>query len=179
MILKEKEQLKLDMDLKDLQSKKKLTPPHLLTNFDFEIQRYYQNEPRFRGVYSRDNLPNKIKEGAYVINLYEHSDTETHGIALYVNAKTITYFDSFGVKDIPKEIKNFFKRSTDKFTIVKNIFGIQAYDSVMCEYFRIRFIDFMPKRKSLANFTNLFSPNDFKKNKKNDGIILNYSLTNF
>ena len=43
-----------------------LTPPHLLTNF--EIQKYYENEPSFNGVYSRNNLPKKIKDGAYVIN---------------------------------------------------------------------------------------------------------------
>ena len=57
-------------------------PPHPLTNF--EIQKYYQNEPRFNGVYSRDNLP-RIKDGAYVINLDEYSDTGTHWIALHVN----------------------------------------------------------------------------------------------
>ena len=56
-------------------------PPHPLTNF--EIQKYYQNEPRFNGVYSRDNLPDKIKDGAYVINLDEYSDIGTHWIALY------------------------------------------------------------------------------------------------
>ena len=63
---------------------------------------YYQNEPRFNRVYSRDNLP----DGAYVTNLDEYSDIRTHWIALYVNFKTITYFDGFGVEHIPKEIKN-------------------------------------------------------------------------
>ena len=57
-----------------------LIPPHLLTNF--EIQKY-QNEPRFTGVYSRDNLPKKIKDGAYVTNLHEKSHTGTHWINLY------------------------------------------------------------------------------------------------
>ena len=71
----------------------------------------------------------------------------------------VTYFDSFGVEHIPKEIKKFIKGST----IVTNIFRIQAYDSVMCGYFCIRFIDSMLKRKSLTDFTNLFSPNDLKK----------------
>ena len=66
---------------------------------------YCQNKPRFIGVYSRDNLPDKIKDGAYAINLDEYSDIETHWIALYVNTKTVTYFDSFGVEHIPKEIK--------------------------------------------------------------------------
>ena len=79
--------------------------PHPLTNF--EIQTYYQNEPRFLGVYSRDNLPNKIKAGTYVINLDEYSDIGTHWIALYVNNKTVTYFDSFGIEHIPKGVKKF------------------------------------------------------------------------
>ena len=79
-------------------------PPHHLTNF--EIQRYYQNEPKFNGVYSRDNLP-KIKDGAYVINLDEYSDIGTHWIASYVLNNDVTYFDSFGVEHISKEIKAF------------------------------------------------------------------------
>ena len=54
---------------------KKLTP-HPLTNFD--IQAYYQNEPKFIGVYSRDDLPDKIKDGAYIVNLDEYSDIGTH-----------------------------------------------------------------------------------------------------
>ena len=79
-------------------------PPHPLTNF--EIQKYYQNEPRFNGVYSRDNLP-KIKDGAYVINLDEYSDIGTHWIALYIQNNDVTYFDSFGVEHISKEIRTF------------------------------------------------------------------------
>ena len=66
---------------------------------------YYQNDPEFNGVYSRDNLPDKIKDGAYVVNLDEYSDIGTYRISLYVNTKTVTYFDSFGVEHIPKEIK--------------------------------------------------------------------------
>ena len=81
-----------------------LMPPHHLTNF--EIQKYYQNEPRFNGVYSRDNLP-KIKDGAYVINLDEHSDIGTHWIALFCNRNEIVYFDSFGVEHVPEEAKEF------------------------------------------------------------------------
>ena len=90
-------------------------PPHPLTNF--EIQEYYQNESRFNGVFSRDNLPNNtirskelgsaVKNGAYVINLDEYHDIGTHWVALYVNNKMVTYFDSFGVEHIPKEIMKF------------------------------------------------------------------------
>ena len=74
-------------------------PSHLLT--DFDIQKYYQNEPKFNGVYSRNNLF-KIKDEAYIIYLDEHESIGTHWIALYVNAKNVTYFDSFGVEHIPK-----------------------------------------------------------------------------
>ena len=77
-------------------------PPHPLPNF--EIQSYYQNEPKFNGVFSRDNLLNKIKDGAYVINIDDYSDIGIHWIALYVKNNDITYFDSFGVEYIPKEI---------------------------------------------------------------------------
>ena len=139
--------------------------PHPLTNF--EIQKYYQNEPRFNGVYSRDNLPNKIKDGAYVINLDEYSDIGTHWIALYAFNNNVTYFNSFGVEHIPKKIKTFIGNKN----IRTSIFITQAYDSVMYGYFCIEFIDFLLKGKSFPDFTNLFSPNDFKKN---DDIILNY-----
>ena len=116
-------------------------------------------------------MPDKIKDGAYVINLGEYSDIGTHWIALYLNNETATYFDSFGVEHIPKEIKKFIHNKN----IIASIFRLQAYDSVMCGYFCIGFIDFMLKGNSLQDFINLFSPNDFKKN---NNIILNYFLTN-
>ena len=78
-------------------------PPHPLTNS--EIQKYYQNEAKFNGVYSRNNLP-KVKGGEYVITLDEYESIGTHWIALHVNAHNIIYFDSFEVEHIPKEIKN-------------------------------------------------------------------------
>ena len=77
--------------------------PHSLTNF--EIQKYYQNEPRFNGVFSRNNLPKKINDGGYIINLDEYADVGTHWIALSCNKNEIFYFDSFGVEHIPEEIK--------------------------------------------------------------------------
>ena len=149
-----------------------MIPPHPLTNF--EIQAYCQDE--FDGVFSRENLPersstNKIKNGAYVINLDEYHDIGTHWVALYVNNKTVTYFDSFGVEHISKEIIKFIGNKN----IIANIFRIQAYDSIMCGYFCIGFIDFKFNGNSLTDFTNLFSPNDFRRN---DDLILNYFLTN-
>ena len=88
-------------------------------------------------------------------------------IALYVKNYDITYFDSFGVEHIPKEIIKFIKNKNIK----TNIFRIQAYDSIMCGYFCIGFIDFMFKGKTLTEYTNLFSPNDFTKK---DDIIMSF-----
>ena len=84
--------------------------PHLLTNF--EMQKYYQNEPRFNRVFSRDNLANKIKDGYYVINLNEYEDVDTHWIALFCRKNEIVYFDSFGVEHVPKEIEKFIGHKT-------------------------------------------------------------------
>ena len=109
---------------------------HPLTNF--EISEYYENEPRINGVYSRDNLPANIKKGAYVINLDEYEGAGTHWIALYVKNRKVVYFDSFGV-DVPKEIIKFIKNKD----IIANIFRLQSYDSIMCSYFCIKFIDYM------------------------------------
>ena len=112
---------------------------HPLTNF--EIQAYYQSELRFFGVYTRD--------GAYVINLDEYSDIGTHWIALYVNNKTVTYFDSFGVEHIAKEIKKFINNKN----IIANIYRVQNYDSIMCGYFCMGFINYMFKSKRLTDFS--------------------------
>ena len=142
-----------------------LIPPHPLTSF--EIQKYYQIEPRFNGAYSKDNVPDKIKDGTYVINFNEYSDIGTHSIALYSLNNNVTYFDIFGVKHISKEIKIFI----DKSIVVTNIFRIQAYDSVLCGCFCIVFIDFMLADKGVNN---LFSSNNFKKN--DDIILTNFRL---
>ena len=97
---------------------------------NFEIQKYYQNEPNFNGVYSRNSLP-KLKDVEYVINLSEYKSIGTHWMTLYVNAKNVTYFDSFGVENIPKEIRKFIRNKN----ITKNIYRIWAYDSIMWGYF--------------------------------------------
>ena len=112
----------------------------------------------FNGVFSRDNLPNSIKNGTYVINLDEYHDIGTYWVALYVNNKTIIYFDSFGVEHIPKEIIKFIGNNKK---IITNIYRIKAYDSIMCGYFCIGFIKFMFDGNSLTDYTYLFSPRDF------------------
>ena len=133
-----------------------LLPFHPLTNI--KISEYYKNEPRFNGVYSRNNLPNKIKKGAHAINLDEYENTGTHWISLFVKANKVIYFDSFGIEHIPEEINKF----TGNKKIKASIFRIQAYESIMCGYFYIEFINYMLKGMKLLDYTNLFSPNDFR-----------------
>ena len=136
---------------------------------NIEISEYYKNEPRFNGVYSRNNLRNKIKKGAYVINLHEYKNTGTRWVSLFVKTNEVIYFHSFGVEHIPKEISKFIDTTKSSslernIKIKANIFRIQAYDSIMCGYFCIEFFNYMLKAKTLLDYTNLFSPNDFKKN---------------
>ena len=83
-----------------------------------------------------------------------------------MNGNNVTHFDRFKVEHTPKEIK----KSIGNKNIITNICKIQGYNSMMCGYFCIRFIDFILKDKSLLDYTNLFSPNEYKKNTK---IILN------
>ena len=80
-----------------------------------------QNEPRFNGVFSRNNLPKKIKDGAHVINLDEYADVGTHWIALFCNRNEIVYFDSFGVEHVAKEIKEFIGHKSIKVNIFQTI----------------------------------------------------------
>ena len=136
-----------------------LLPFRPLTNI--EISEYYSNGPRFNGVYSRDNLPKITKKGAYIINLDEYEKTGTHWIALFIKTNEVIYFDSFGIEHIPKEINKFIGNNKK---IKPNIFRIQAYNSIMCGYFCIELINYMLKDKTLLDYINLFSPNDFKKN---------------
>ena len=99
-----------------------LMPPYPLTNF--EIQKYYKKEPIFNGVFSRNNLPKKIK------------DVGTHWIALFCNRNEVLYFNSFGVEHVPEEIKEFIRNKNTK----ANTFRVQENNSVMCGYFCIGFI---------------------------------------
>ena len=92
---------------------------------------------------------------------------ELIGLLCILNDNSVTYFDSFGIVHIPKEIKKFIGNEN----VVTNIYRIQADDLIMCGYFCIGFIDFMLKGKSLLNYTNLFSPSNYEKNYK---IMLKY-----
>ena len=84
-----------------------LIPPHPLTNFD--IQKYYKNEPKFNGIFSRNNLHKKINDGAYVINLDKYKNVGMHWIALFCNKNTIIYFDSLVLNIFLKKLKDLLK----------------------------------------------------------------------
>ena len=112
-------------------------------------------------------MPKRIKDGAHVISLQEYADGGAPWIALYVEDIEMTYFESFVVEHVPKEIKNFIGYKNIK----ANILIIQANNSVMCGYFCIGIIDFMFVGKTLIDYISLFSPYDFEKS---DGIILSY-----
>ena len=137
-------------------------PLHPLSNF--EIRRYYQNEPRFNEVYSRDNLPKKTKDGTYIINLDEYADVSIHWTALYCKTNEIVYLNSFGVEHVPKEIEKFIGCKNIK----TNIFRIKWNNSIICVYFCVGFIDFMFVSKKLSDFKNRFSPDDFDKDDSKD-----------
>ena len=112
---------------------------------NFDIQKFYQNEPKHNCVYSKNNL-SKIKDGTYIIIIDESESIRTHWTVLYENSENITDFE---VEHILKQIRKFIgKKNT-----VANVFRTQAYHSIMCEYLCIGFIDFMLKRKSLFIFS--------------------------
>ena len=103
-----------------------LIPPHPLKNF--EIQKHYKNEPRFNGIFSRKNLPKKIKEEAYKIKLDEYPDVGEHWIALF--CKKMKWF--IILKYIPEEIKVFIEKFPGNKSIKANIFRVQENNSIMC-----------------------------------------------
>ena len=116
-------------------------------------------------VFIQEIIYQKIKDGAYVINLHEYEDIGTHWIALFCKKNKIVCFDSFAVEHISEEIKEFIDNRK------ANIFRVQANNSVMCRYFCIGFIDFLLAGKKLTDYTNLFLPYDFNKI---DQVILSY-----
>ena len=89
------------------------------------------------------------------------------GLLYFLKKNEIVYFDSFGVEHTPEEIKNFIGNRNIK----ANVFRVQPNNSIMCDYFCIGFIDFILAGKTLIDYTNLFSPQDFDKN---DQIIISY-----
>ena len=98
-----------------------------------KVPKYYEQDCRFNGVYSRNDFPKKLKDGAYEIDLDGYADIGTHWIALFCKRSQIIYFDSFGVEHVPEEIKELIGNKN----ILANIFRVQAKDSITCGYFCI------------------------------------------
>ena len=127
---------------------------------------YFKDLKRFNGVFSRNNLQ-KLKNGAYVINLDHSENTGTHWIVVFVKSNEVIYFDSFGVEYIPKKIMESIKNKNIK----TSVFRIKDNNSTMFGYFCILFIEYMLNNKTLTDFTNIFNPCDFIYN---DEIIKSY-----
>ena len=115
---------------------------------------------------STNNLP-RVKDRVYVKNLDDENSKRTLWVSLFIDKNTAVYFDSFGIEYIPQEVLNKIRDNS----ITHNIFRIQDNDSIKCGFYCIAFIEYMLSIKSLWNYTNLFSPNDYKKN---DKIIYKY-----
>ena len=123
---------------------------------------YFNYDTRFNGVFSSDKL-HKIKYGMYVINLDDKKSKGTHWVSLFIEKKMAVYFDSFVIEYSPQKVLNKIKNKT----ITNNIFRVQPYVRILLYcFYRIMLL-----RKTVLDYTNLFSPNDFKKNGK---IIYNY-----
>ena len=134
--------------------KKFLILPHPLTNF--RILKYHQNELIFNGVFWRDNLRNKIKNGAYVINLDEYADVGTHWFALFCTEIEVIYFGSFGEEHIPKKLKNSLEIKIKKVTYLK-------YNQAIQQCLHAFALDSSILCLQIKNWLILFSPYDFRK----------------
>ena len=152
----------MEEELEDQEGWKFLVPLHPLN--DMKITRYFSYEPRFTGVWN--NFPT-MKDGAYVVIPDDENIKGTYWVLLFIDRNSTGYFDSFGIGYYSQEVLNKIK---DK-SITHNIFRIQDKEYITCGYCCIAFIECMLAGKTLLNYTNLFSPNDYKKNYK---IIYKY-----
>ena len=104
-------------------------------------------------------LASLAADGAYVINLDDKNSKESYWVSLFIDKNTAEYFDSFGIEYIPHEVLN---KIRDK-SISHNIFRIQDNESFMCGFYCTAFIEYMLAGKTLLDYTNLFSLNEYKK----------------
>ena len=125
--------LKAEEELDGIYGWKVLVLLHTLNNV--EITNYFKYEPRFNGVFSRNNLP-RIKDEVYVINLDGKNKKGTYWVSLFIDRNSAVYFDSFGIEFISQEV---LKKNRNK-SITHNIFRIQDNESIMCRFYCIAFI---------------------------------------
>ena len=103
-----------------------------------------------------------IKDGAYVIKQRNTLAKGTNQVLLFIDRNTAVYFDFFGMEYIPLEV---LKKIRDK-SVTHNVFRIPDNESFMCGFYCIAFIGHVLVGNTLLDYTNLFSPNDYKKNDK-------------
>ena len=130
-----------------------------------EITNYFNYESRFNGVFSRNNLP-RIKDEAYVLNLDDKNSKETHWVSPFIDRNTAIYLDFFGIEYIPLEV---LKKSE-----INQLLTIYLEYKIMICYVLIllfAFTEYMLAGKTLLDYTNVLSSNDYKKIKK---IIYKY-----
>ena len=125
---------------------------------NIQITNYFNYKPKLNGAFSRNNLP-RIKDGVYIINLDDKKSNITHWVSLFTDRSAPVYLDSFGIEYIPQEISNNIKHKS----ITHNTFRIQGNKSIMSGFYCITLIEYMLAVKTLLDYTNLFSPNDYKK----------------
>ena len=110
----------------------------------------------------------RIKSGAYAINFDNKQSKGMHWVSLFIDRHTAEYFDSFGIEYIPGIeyiLQEILSKIKDK-SITHNIFRIQDDNSIMYEFYRIDFIEYMISGNTLLVYTNLFPSNDYKNNDK-------------
>ena len=126
-----------------------------------EISNNFHWNPRLNGVFSRNNLF-WIRDEAFAINLEDKQSKQTYWVSSVIDRNSTVYLDSFGVEYFPQEVLN---KIRDK-SITHNIFRIESDGSIMCGFYCIGFIEYILAEKTLLDYANLFSPNDYKKNGK-------------
>ena len=124
-----------------------------------EITNYFKYEARFIGVFSRNNL-SRVKDGAYIINLHDKNSKGTCWFSLFIDKNLAVCFDSFETEYIPQEVLNKIRDGS----IGYNIFRIPDNESIICVFLCNSFIEYMLVGKTLSDYTNYFSPNDYEKN---------------
>ena len=134
-------------------------PLPILSNI--KTAKYFNYDPRFNGVFSRDNLP-RMKDGAYIINLNDKQSGVRRWVSFFIDRNIAVYFDSFGIDYIPQKV---LRKIKDK-SITHNIFRAQSDDSIMSEFYCIIFIEYMLAGKTLLDYTNLFSSTNYRNNDK-------------
>ena len=111
----------------------------------------------------------RTKDGAHVINLDDKYSKVTHWFSSFINKSIAIYFDSFGIEYIPPEVLNIIKNKSISHT--HYILRIRDNESIMPIFYCIAFIQYIVAEKTFLDYTDLFSPNDYKRNDKIISIL--------